>query len=87
VVTAFSLVGSPVQYSKGPSAARRPLRAGWGADGAAFGVKNNTMLNVYELLKAVDRQVVNGVLYNGDKTLRNEANDLFDALNKAGAIS
>jgi hypothetical protein len=50
-------------------------------------VKNNTTLNVFELLKAADRQVVNGVLYNGDKTLRNEANDLFDALNKAGAIS
>jgi uncharacterized protein (TIGR03118 family) len=58
-----------------------------GADGAAFGVKNNTTLNVYELLKAVDRQAVFGVLYNGDKTLRNEANDLFNNLNQAGAIS
>jgi len=27
------------------------------------------------------------VLYNRDKTLRNVANDLFDALNKAGSIS
>jgi hypothetical protein len=35
----------------------------------------------------VRRQVVNGVLYNADKTLRNEANDLFDALNKARPIS
>jgi hypothetical protein len=58
-----------------------------GADGAAFGVANKTTLNVYELLKAVDRQAVNGVLYNGDTTLSKEANDLFDALNKAGAIS
>ena len=58
-----------------------------GADGAAFGVANNTTLNVYELLKAVDRQAVFGVLYNGDKNLRKQANDLFDALNKAGAIS
>jgi hypothetical protein len=55
-----------------------------GADGAAFGVKNNTTLNVYELLKSVDRQVVNGVLYNGDKTLRNEATDLFDAQQGGG---
>jgi hypothetical protein len=58
-----------------------------GADGAAFGVANKTTLNVYELLQAVNRQAVNSVLYNGDKTLRNEATDLFDALNKAGAIS
>ena len=58
-----------------------------GADGAAFGVANNTMLNVYELLKAVDRQAVYGVLFSGDKTLRKEANDLFDALNQAGAIA
>jgi hypothetical protein len=58
-----------------------------GADGAAFGVANGTTRNVYELLEAVDRQAVNGVLYNGDKALRTEANDLFDALNKAGGIS
>jgi hypothetical protein len=58
-----------------------------GADGGAFGVANKTTLNVYELLQAVNRQAVNGVLYNGDKTLRNEANDLFNNLNQAGAIS
>jgi Bacterial Ig-like domain (group 3)/FG-GAP-like repeat/FG-GAP repeat len=57
-----------------------------GADGAAFGVANNTTLNVYELLKAVNRQAVNGLLYNGDAALRNEADDLFAALNQAGAI-
>jgi hypothetical protein len=58
-----------------------------GADGAAFGVANGTTLNVYELLKAVDRSAVSGVLYNGDTTLRKEANDLFDTLNKTGSIS
>ena len=58
-----------------------------GADGAAFGVANKTTLNVYELLQAVNRQSVDGVLYNGDATLRKKANDLFDALNKAGSIS
>ena len=47
---------------------------------------NNTTRNVYELLKAVDQQAVFGVLYNGDTTLQKEANDLFDALNKAGSI-
>jgi hypothetical protein len=57
-----------------------------GSDGAAFGVPNKTTLNVYQLLKAVDRQAVYGEPYNGDKTLRNEANDLFSALNQAGAI-
>jgi hypothetical protein len=58
-----------------------------GANGAAFGVANNSTLNVYELLTAVDQQSRNGVLYGGDPTLRQEANDLFDILNKAGAIS
>ncbi len=58
-----------------------------GADGAAVGVATKTTLNVYEILRAVDRQAVNGVLYNGDTTLQKEANDLFDALNQAGATS
>jgi hypothetical protein len=57
-----------------------------GTDGAAFAVASNTTRNVYELLKAVDQQSVLGSFYNGDTTLRKEANDLFDALNKAGAI-
>jgi hypothetical protein len=58
-----------------------------GPDGAAFLVANHTTLNVYELLKAVNRQAVTGVLYNGDAALSQEANDLFDALNKAGSVS
>jgi hypothetical protein len=57
-----------------------------GRDGAAFGVANNTTRNVYELLKAVDQQSAFGSLYNGDTILQMEANDLFDSLNKAGAI-
>jgi hypothetical protein len=56
------------------------------SDGAAFGVANNTTRNVYELLKVVDQQSAFGSLYNGDTTLQKEANDVFDALNKAGAI-
>ena len=39
------------------------------------------------LLKAVDAQAVSGVLYNGDKTLRKQANDLFDDLNSDGSVS
>jgi hypothetical protein len=59
-----------------------------GADGAASGVANNTTLNVYELLRAVDqRSTWWGQLYSGDATLRRQANDLFDALNLAGSIS
>jgi CSLREA domain-containing protein len=57
-----------------------------GADGAAFGVANNTTRNVYELLLAANQRAVNGVLYNGDATLRQEASDLFDALNSAGSL-
>jgi hypothetical protein len=57
-----------------------------GSDGAAFGVANNTTWNVYELLLAVNARAVHGVLYNGDAMLRQEAADLFDALNNAGGI-
>jgi hypothetical protein len=58
-----------------------------GADGAAFGVAKKTTLNVYELLKAVDRQSVLGVLYDGDAKLQKLANHRFHALNGAGSIS
>jgi hypothetical protein len=58
-----------------------------GSDGAAFGVANNTILNVYDLLQAVNQQAVNGVLYNGNTTLRKQASDLFGALIQAGSIS
>jgi hypothetical protein len=57
-----------------------------GRDGAAFGVANNTTLNVYELLLAVNKQAINGVLYNGNTTLEARAANLFSALNKAGSI-
>jgi len=57
-----------------------------GKNGAAFGVAKNKTLTGMDLVLATNKQSVNGVLYNGDRTLRNEANDLFDALNQAGAI-
>ena len=59
-----------------------------GADGAAFGVAKQTTLNVYELLKAVDRQAAPfGLIYSGSTTLRHKAADLFGTLITAGSIS
>ena len=58
-----------------------------GADGAAFGVPNNTTLDVYDLLTAADRQSVSGVLYNGTKSLQKLAKNLFHGLNTPGSIS
>ena len=57
-----------------------------GTDGAAFGVANNTTLNVYELLLAVNKKAVNGVLDGGDTTLQAQAADLFNSLNQSGSI-
>jgi choice-of-anchor A domain-containing protein len=57
-----------------------------GPSGAAFGVANNTSLDVYQILVAADRQAVNGVLYNGSSTLQNQANTVFDGINQTGDI-
>jgi hypothetical protein len=53
-------------------------------DGAAFDVVNGTTLNVIQLLKAVNRRAVAGVLYPGAANLRTLAEDLFERLNRAG---
>jgi hypothetical protein len=58
-----------------------------GSAGAAFGVANNTVCNVYQLLQAVNQKAVKGVLYHGNATLRKQAAALFAALNDAGSIS
>src|SRR5262249_57331234 len=58
-----------------------------GSNGDAFGVANNTNLTVMDLLLAADAQAVNGVLYNGNTTRRNEANSVFSAVNQAGGIT
>jgi hypothetical protein len=55
-----------------------------GCAGAAFGVTNGTARNVYELLRAVNQQAVNGVLYNGNAQSRDQCEDLFERLNRAG---
>jgi hypothetical protein len=57
------------------------------SSGAAFGVANSTTLNVYQLLLAANQRAVNGVLYNGDMSLRLSAQLVFDALNSAGGVS
>jgi hypothetical protein len=39
------------------------------------------------MLQAVNRKAVQGVLYNGDTTLRQELADLLGNLSESGAIS
>jgi hypothetical protein len=58
-----------------------------GSAGDAFGVANNTTMTVMDLLLATDSQAINGLLYNGNATKRNEANAVYSALNQAGSIS
>ena len=57
-----------------------------GSSGAAFGVANNTTMTVMDLLLATDAQSINGVLYGGNTTKRNMANDVYSAVNQAGDI-
>ena len=57
-----------------------------GGNGDAFGVANNTTMTVMDLLLATDNQAVNGLLYNGNATKRNEANSVYGTLNDAGSI-
>ncbi len=57
-----------------------------GANGAAFGVANNTTLTILQILQATNSQSVNGVLYNGDSTKRNMANTIYDGINTKGDI-
>jgi hypothetical protein len=57
-----------------------------GRNGEAVGVANNTTLNVYEMLLAVNKQAVNGVLYGGSAALQKQVANLFAALNQAGSI-
>jgi hypothetical protein len=58
-----------------------------GSAGDAFGVANNTSMTVMDLLLATDDQAINGLLYNGNASKRNEANAVYSALNQAGSVS
>ena len=55
-------------------------------NGAAFGVANNSTLTVLDILKKANSIAVRGVLYNGNNSLRNMANTVFDGINTAGDI-
>jgi hypothetical protein len=57
-----------------------------GSNGAAFGVADNTVMTVMDLLLAADSQAVNEVLYNGNTVKRNKANTVFSAINQSGGI-
>lgn len=61
-----------------------------GSDGAAFGVANNTVLTVNQLLAYTNSRATNGVLYAKDGSSatanRNLANDLYSAINVSGDI-
>jgi hypothetical protein len=58
-----------------------------GKDGSAFGVVNNTTMNVYALLAAVNKNAVKGSLYNGSAALQAQCADLFSSLDAAGGIA
>ena len=51
-----------------------------------IGVANGTVRTVLQILQAANQQAANGVLYNGNSTLRNQANSIFDGINQAGDI-
>ncbi len=56
------------------------------ASGRAFGVPNNTVLNVFQILKSADSQAVTSLLFNGDQTLDMLALSVFDGIANAGSI-
>jgi hypothetical protein len=66
-----------------------------GSNGAAFGVANNTTLSVLDILFAVNEGARNGILYDLDgsgvvddleRALRNQANEVFTAINEQGDV-
>jgi hypothetical protein len=58
-----------------------------GSNGDAFGVANSTTMTVMDLLLATDNQAINGLLYGGSATKRNEANNVYSGINQGGNIS
>jgi hypothetical protein len=63
-----------------------------GTNGAAFGVANGTVLTINQILLRTDALSAGGSgttqydLYNGNVTLQNMANNVYDAINNAGDI-
>jgi sugar lactone lactonase YvrE len=58
-----------------------------GTNGNAFGVPDNATMSILDLLQATDSQSVDGLLYDGNVTLRQEANNVYSAINQAGTIN
>jgi hypothetical protein len=60
------------------------FEANQGQTGLAFGVANNTTLNVFQMLKAVNKLSTGGkgVLYKGNATLRSLAAQEFEDMNE-----
>jgi hypothetical protein len=52
--------------------------------GAAVGVANNSTMNVYDILIAINQRAGGGVLYNGNAPLRDLCEDMCERLNRAG---
>ncbi len=57
-----------------------------GSNGAAFGLANNSVVSVFELLKRANDRASNGWLHMNNSTLRSQANSVFTAINEAGDI-
>ena len=57
-----------------------------GSNGAAFGVANNTVMRVIDMLLATDAMTVGGVLYNNNTSLRDMANIAYTKINEAGDV-
>jgi hypothetical protein len=57
-----------------------------GRNGPAFGVPNNTTLNVYQILRAADQQAAAGLWGTGNAKQRRQMNEVFEALLRGGRI-
>src|SRR5207249_3433205 len=53
-----------------------------GSNGDAFGVANNTIVSVLDLLLATNDQAVGGLLYNGNSTRKSHANNIYSFVNQ-----
>lgn len=64
-----------------------------GSNGAAFGVANNSVLSIIDILSRTDAMSAGGTgatqydIYNGNTVLQNMAINVYDAINNAGHIT
>jgi parallel beta-helix repeat protein len=58
-----------------------------GSNGAAFGVANNSNITILQALDATDQQSNDGLLYNGNTTLRAQAYNVYAAIAQNGLTS